>query len=399
MIRGDDWCSDCDAPRAAHRLIWLENAFDAALPAAAPRMMPPAVGYALEEALEHVLRAVRLLRRERSFNPDDLPLRSMLFAHAAQERGVTLTAIRGPWGYTNHLLMQVNGKTFRIEGLPNVARQNGRLAAYADDKWKVKQILRKHGFPFAEGRPFWQWQMNRAVQYGQDTFGFPLVVKPRNGSVARHVTIDVQNEPALRHALRHAFTYSPAVIVERYIPGSVHRLTVVGDAVFCMRQIPAHVTGDGVHTIAELVAEKNARPERNVHAGGHDFFHPITLDAAATDLLSEKGYSHTSILAEDVRVMLARDPFMRHGGDLEELTPQVHPTNQQLARDIAALFGMKLVAMDFICEDIARPWQEQTCAILELNSLPSIETHHFPSYGSPQNVAGAIVDMALRYYR
>ena len=100
-----------------------------------------------------------------------------------------------------------------------------------------------------------------------------------------------------------------------------------------------------------------------------------------------------------VRVWLADDPFMRSGGDLEDVTDAVHPDNRALAEDVAKLFGMKLVGMDFICQDVARPWKEQACAILELNSLPSIEMHHHPSYGSPRDVAGAIADMAVRYYR
>jgi cyanophycin synthetase len=36
--------------------------------------------------------------------------------------------------------------------------------------------------------------------------------------------------------------------------------------------------------------------------------------------------------------------------------------------------------------------------VLELNSVPCIEMHHFPSSGTPQNVAKALVDLFFKYY-
>jgi len=48
--------------------------------------------------------------------------------------------------------------------------------------------------------------------------------------------------------------------------------------------------------------------------------------------------------------------------------------------------------------DISLPFSEQPCAVLELNSVPCIELHHFPSSGRPQNVAGALADLFFSTY-
>jgi cyanophycin synthetase len=171
------------------------------------------------------------------------------------------------------------------------------------------------------------------------------------------------------------------------------------DTLACVRQLPAHIVGNGTNTILSLVVQKNAQPDRHIHADVRSFFHPIPVTEETEAVLQRQHYTLADIPRPAVRVWLSDDPFMRNGGDLEEVTKHVHSDNRKLAQDIANLFGMKLVALDLICEDIARSWKEQRCAILELNSLPSIEMHHNPSYGTPQDIAGAIADMALRYYR
>jgi len=57
-----------------------------------------------------------------------------------------------------------------------------------------------------------------------------------------------------------------------------------------------------------------------------------------------------------------------------------------------------LTGIDFLAQDIAVSWKEQPCAILELNSVPCIEVHHFPSSGAPTNPAKALADMFFKHY-
>ena len=95
---------------------------------------------------------------------------------------------------------------------------------------------------------------------------------------------------------------------------------------------------------------------------------------------------------------MQKDPFLKLGGDLVEETPKVHPDNIQLFRNIAKFFDIRVVGIDFLIKDVAHSWKNQECAVLELNSLPCIELHHFPSSGKPQNVADAIVSLFFKYY-
>lgn len=115
-------------------------------------------------------------------------------------------------------------------------------------------------------------------------------------------------------------------------------------------------------------------------------------------LLREKGYSIDSIPKKGEIVYLQRDPFLKLGGDLVELTPTVHPENVKLFKDLARHFDIRITGIDFLAEDISKSWREQSCAILELNSLPCIELHHFPYSGTPTNPARALADMFTKYY-
>ena len=127
-----------------------------------------------------------------------------------------------------------------------------------------KNHLKKGSFPIAEGKSFWFWQKGRALKFGSDELGFPLVVKPRGGSVARHVTTNIRSREELREGLDKAIVYSPAFIVERFIENSfVYRATVVDfDFVAVVKQVPANVVGDGTSTIQQLVGKKNGDKKR-----------------------------------------------------------------------------------------------------------------------------------------
>jgi len=60
------------------------------------------------------------------------------------------------------------------------------------------------------------------------------------------------------------------------------------------------------------------------------------------------------------------------------------------------------VGADFIIEDITKSWKEparaggeQHCGIIECNSLPFIDLHHYPLFGRPNNIAGKLWDLVL----
>jgi cyanophycin synthetase len=86
------------------------------------------------------------------------------------------------------------------------------------------------------------------------------------------------------------------------------------------------------------------------------------------------------------------------GADLFEVTPCVHFDNLEIFKKVAEIFNTRFVGIDFLSNDISKSWKEHPSVIIELNSLPYIDMHHYPTEGIPVNVGGWITDLVEKYY-
>jgi len=396
-MKRKNYCKSCGQSNLHHIDSWTEELGRRFLP---PIKLPKKILEIVDVFIENILIIPRLARYRTDFSiSSNIQLRAFLFAQEMRKRGAVCAFLHSFVGFTNHIRIDVSGKRFRFDGFPTaefVSKYDSRIT---NDKVLAKDHCKIGGFPIAEGRSFWFWQKNKAVRFGQE-IGFPLVVKPRGGSVSRHVTTNIETADQLKKAIRHAIVYSPSFIVEKFIPNtSVIRATVVDfDFVACVQQVPANIVGDGVSTIQTLIDLKNLDARRGETAQNKFVLNKIVRNETTKVLLSEKGYGIDSVPKKGEVVFLQKDPFLKLGGDLVELTPTVHPDNIKLFRDLAKHFDIRITGIDFLAEDISKSWKEQPCAILELNSLPCIELHHFPYSGTPTNPASALADMFAKYY-
>ena len=391
------YCKDCDLPAIYHIQTWLD---EIANTLTSHLRLPKGVESIFDFLLEKIFTTVGLIKMKDNFSLSEIQMRSACFINEARKRGVSFKAAKGPAGYTNYFCAEIGGKKIRFESLPAAEHASKYEVSLVDCKERTKNHLKKGNFPVAEGKFFWIWQKRQALKYGTDELGFPLVVKPRGGSVARHVTTNIRNSEELKKAIGKTLAYSPVFVVERLIENSfVYRATVVDfDYVAVVKQTPANVVGDGSSTVQELAEKKNNEEKRGKPHQKDFTLYKIVTDDMSIKLLAEKNYNLQTIPKKGETAYLQKDPFLKLGGDLEEVTDEVHPENIQLFKNIAKFFDIRLVGIDFLAPEISHSWQNQNCAVLELNSLPCIEMHHFPSSGAPQNVAGALVDLFFKYY-
>ena len=86
-----------------------------------------------------------------------------------------------------------------------------------------------------------------------------------------------------------------------------------------------------------------------------------------------------------------------YGATTSDMTPVTHPENVKLFEKIGRVLGDSLVGIDFIVNDISKPWTEQKrCGVIECNSLPFLDLHHYPFTGTPRDAAGALWDAVFR---
>ena len=260
----------------------------------------------------------------------------------------------------------------------------------ASDKSLTNQLLDSAGLPVPRADVV--TTEDGAVAVAR-RLGFPCVVKPLDGNHGRGVHLDLRTEDAVRAAFHGALAQSRAgdVIVETHVAGNDYRCLVIGGKVAAIAErVPASVTGDGEHTIRQLVDTANADPRRGI---GHEkVLTRIKVDEAAEDLVRAQGFEMDGVPPEGTRVKLALTGNMSTGGTSIDRTIEAHPDNVEIAETAARIVGLDVAGIDFICPDIATPVRETGGAIVEVNAAPGFRMHTHPTEGEPQYVARPVID-------
>lgn len=226
------------------------------------------------------------------------------------------------------------------------------------------------------------------------SIGFPVAVKPLDGNHGRGVMLNLADEGAVRAGYAHARAESRrgGVVVETFLAGNDYRCLVVGGVLRAVAQrVPAHVIGDGTHTLADLVELTNADPRRGI---GHEkVLTRIKIDEESTTYAREQGFEMDDVPPRGVRVFLKRTGNMSTGGISIDRTEEIHPDNAEIAELAARVVGLDIAGIDFICPDISVPVRETGGGIVEVNAAPGFRMHTHPTEGEPQYVAKPVIDM------
>lgn len=221
--------------------------------------------------------------------------------------------------------------------------------------------------------------------------GFPLVIKPVGGNHGRGITVNVMNVEDARVAFHAAKEVSAAVIVEKFITGEDYRLLVINNVlVAAAKRTPAHVIGNGVSTVKQLVDEVNKDPRRGY--GHENVLTQITINDLTKSILKGKGYTEDSVIAKDEVLILKDTANLSTGGTAEDVTDIVHPANVSMAERISKIIDLDICGIDIMTTDISKPLSETGGAVLEVNAGPGFRMHLAPTKGLPRNVAGHVID-------
>ena len=222
--------------------------------------------------------------------------------------------------------------------------------------------------------------------------GYPVVVKPNNGSMGEGVTVGVKNRREVREAYRRAREHDRSILVEEFVEGNDYRMLVIdGGLVAAAWRVPGHVDGDGVHTVEQLVETVNSDPRRGT--GPQQSWTRIEVDDQAKRLLAELGYDLQSIPEAGETVYLRRNANTSDGGTAVDVTDSVHPDNAEIAERAAKVIGLDIAGVDLLTRDISQSLWTHGGTICEVNSRPGIRKHMWPADGQPRDVATPIIRM------
>ena len=284
------------------------------------------------------------------------------FLRAAQNLGipwehVAATCFQYGWGARSCVMD--SSYTEHTSNIGAMLARNKQLAA---------QVLRRAGLP-APPHAFARNE-DQALSIALK-LGYPVVVKPADLDGGLGVAAGLRDADAVRRAYAAATVHSRNILVEKHFVGQDYRMLVFrGQLVSAVLRQPGGVTGNGVDSIAALVATVNHRREPNQLASAETGRAMLVLDEEAHFLLAEQHFDLSSVPAQDVFVRLRRAANVAMGGRSIAALANVHPDNRALAEQAAEAFNLDLAGIDLIIPDVAVSWRSSGAAICEVNAQP-----------------------------
>jgi cyanophycin synthetase len=283
------------------------------------------------------------------------------------------------------------GKYQRRVWAPYISTESHLAADIALNKDLTNRMVRDAGLPVP---PSIRVRDEEGAVAAAREIGYPVVLKPLDGNHGRGVGVNLQDEAAVRahYPLAGGETHTGTVLVEKFIPGNTYRILVVGGrAVAVTEEVPAHVVGDGSHTIRELVRVTNADPRRG--HGSENLLVRIRLDESAIEMAQKQGYGPDDVPPAGKHVQLVRTAHISLGGISIDRTDEAHPYNALIAEQAAQVIGLQVAGIDLISIDIAQSVRETGGAICEVNAGPGLGLHIEPVEGKPRDVARPVVEL------
>ncbi len=270
--------------------------------------------------------------------------------------------------------------------------QTGSLGVdIASDKKLTNRLLAATGVPVPRSELV---RDEDAAVAAATRIGLPVAVKPLDGNHGRGVMLNLGDEDSVRGGYRAARAQSRggSVVVESYLVGNDYRCLVIGGVLRAVAQrVPAHVEGDGKHTISELGELTNADPRRGI---GHEkVLTRIKVDEESISYAREQGFELSDVPPRGQRIYLKRTGNMSTGGISIDRTEEAHPDNVELAELAAQVVGLDIAGIDLVCPDIGLPVRETGGGIVEVNAAPGFRMHTNPTEGEAQYVAKPVIDM------
>lgn len=222
-----------------------------------------------------------------------------------------------------------------------------------------------------------------------------LVVKPIDGAHGIGITINITSVSEARAALNSARQKKPTsgmLIQAQYEATTTHEvrvLCIAGKYIASIYRQPARVLGDGIHTIAELIAIENQQPQR-----GSAYVQLYALiDTVEAETFLGEAISSIPASGEQVNVMGVAN--YGAGGETIDVTDDIPYWMAQDAIAICDHMNLPLAGVDFIMKQYPAAHftrEELSPVVLEINRTPSLGIHDEPTEGKSRNSIAAYVD-------
>ena len=259
----------------------------------------------------------------------------------------------------------------------------------ASNKDETKRMLHDAAIPVAKGVCI---SSIEDLESSVEKVGFPLVFKPLDGNHGKGASINVKTMEEAVAAYEHAKKYSRKIIIEKFITGFDFRVLVINHRfIAAALREPAHVVGDGVSTVEQLIEKENKDPRRGY--GHENVLTEISIDRETTEQLAKVNYTIETVLNKGEKCYLKGTANLSTGGTSTDVTDIVHPHNIFICERISRVIGLDICGIDIMASNLSEPLEITGGVVLEVNAAPGFRMHLAPAQGLPRNVAAPVIDM------
>ncbi len=296
-----------------------------------------------------------------SVDESKLPMSLRCFREEIRKRGWT-KAILNKGAYNFITVTRPDGKTIPLYSLtpPTTIYASGYLA---DDKLATYNVLNSISAPTPYTELLATNPDERKTQL-KTLFNkyHQLVVKPVDGAHGYDVFTGLTSIEDVEASLVSATHKATRIVQEQLTPKSHEVRVICIDYKFtaAFARIPAAVTGDGKHTVSELVKIENSTLRTAPYQSNLAF-----IDETLAEEYIKKHNLADKIPIKGEKCQVVSICNVGCGGTIENLTDTFPEDKRALAEKVARAFSLPVIGIDFLDD-----------YIIEVNSTPSL---HYPA--------------------
>lgn len=320
---------------------------------------------------------------------EDLELSTQLLLKAAMKRGIKFDLLDRD---ENFIVLTKGDHKEYVKQATKTSLDSYSTVLIMENKIVTKIVLKQHGIRVPEGESF--GNMEDAMVKYENYRGKPIVIKPKSTNFGLGISIFTGefSKEDYHKAFEIAFHHDQTVLLEHFMTGKEYRFLVMGEEVVgILHRVPANVVGDGIHTIEQLVHDKNKDSLRG--KGYKTPLEYIQIGEVEEMFLKNQTKSKTVIPKLNEVVYLRENSNISTGGDSIDYTDDIPDSYKQIAIASAKAAGATFCGVDMMIDDITKEATTSNYSIIEINFNPAIHIHSYPYRGKNRKAEDKILDL------
>jgi len=212
------------------------------------------------------------------------------------------------------------------------------------------------------------------IKCAVESVGLPAIIKPVHGAQGKNI-FKIESKDEIYSICNKNTFDEDDLIVQEYIDvlDEIRIVLLDSEIIQAYKRDYAHLVGDGIKTIQELIKDKNnyfKNRNRNTRISIND--------SQIQNILKNKVFDLTSILPFGNRLNLSYGRNLSKGGDYEFVENRLSPNLIDISKQIAKSTGLKLVGLDlFLSDKIECIKNKKQVTFIEYNASPDMENNFY----------------------